>query len=460
MDLAEILIGPAVSLEEMLAEREWRVEEQARQLKTCHTLVMLSANTAGPIKSFPLLLRGVEEGRRLLEARLHLEGISWNLRGDHAHSGGPTAFYAVEAPPAQVKALACTVEETPHLGRLLDIDVLDARGRKWERGQLGYPGRRCLLCGAPAAECGRSRRHSVEELQRETIRRLTEYFCRQFAEKVERAALRAMLYEVSATPKPGLVDRNGCGAHRDMDFFSFVDSAAAIAPFFGRLCLLACRADETEQMLLQNMRTLGMDAEAAMYRATGGVNTHKGLIFSLGLLSAAAGRWFIEILLKGSEERLTAELLCSREKALAEMFLSGLQLAPDTHGCVAREKYRAGGIREEAASGYSSVLRHVMPHLRDREGTLEQRGLWALVELMSTVEDTNVLYRGGREALRLLSQQAVSVLETAPEDLETEMARWDESLSSRGISPGGCADLLAVGYFLHFLETEQQTILQ
>lgn len=458
MNVAEIIAGPAISLEEMLAEREWRAEEQARQLRSCGTLVVMSINMAGPVKSFPLLRRGFEEGRRLLEARFRREGVSWSLRATHDRPGGPSAFYAVDAGAAQVKGFACAVEETPHLGRLLDIDVLDAQGRKWERGQVGYPARQCLLCGGSATACGRSRRHSVEELQRETVRRLTAYFFEQFAAQVERAALRAMLYEVSATPKPGLVDRSGCGAHRDMDFFSFVDSAAAIAPFFGRLCLLACRADETEQLLFPNMRTLGMDAEAAMYRATGGVNTHKGLIFSLGLLSAAAGRWYIETLLKGSEERLTAELLCSREKALAETFLSGLQPAPDTHGRAVREKYRAGGIREEAASGYSSVLRHVMPHLRDRKGTLEQRGLWALVELMSTVEDTNVLYRGGREALRQLSQQASSVLETAPEDLKTEMARWDECLSSRGISPGGCADLLAVGYFLHFLETEQQTI--
>ena len=292
MDLLKYIVGPSVSLEEMLAEREWRAAEEMRQLETCAVLMVLSTNVAGPVKTFPLLRKGFEEARQLLETRLDQEGVSWSLRGVHCHDGGPTAFYAVETEATLAKRIACAVEETPGLGRLLDIDVLTAGGVKLERGQEGYPPRQCLLCGRPAFECGRSRRHSVEELQRETVRRLTEYFLSQYARQVEQAALRAMLYEVSVTPKPGLVDRRDSGAHRDMDFFTFVDSAAAIAPFFNRMCRLGYHSPRSNSAFCRELRTLGMDAEAAMYRATGGVNTHKGLIFSLGLLTAAAGQWF------------------------------------------------------------------------------------------------------------------------------------------------------------------------
>lgn len=455
MDLLKYIVGPSVSLEEMLAEREWRAAEEMRQLETCAVLMVLSTNVAGPVKTFPLLRKGFEEARRLLETRLDQEGVSWSLRGVHCHDGGPTAFYAVETEATLAKRIACAVEETPGLGRLLDMDVLTAGGVKLERGQEGYPPRQCLLCGRPAFECGRSRRHSVEELQRETVRRLTEYFLSQYARQVEQAALRAMLYEVSVTPKPGLVDRRDSGAHRDMDFFTFVDSAAAIAPFFNRMCRLGYHSPRSNSAFCRELRTLGMDAEAAMYRATGGVNTHKGLIFSLGLLTAAAGQWFA-LTLEGTEEPLKAKALCGTEKILAQEFLPSLKRPSNTHGHAVCTKYQAEGIRAEAVSGFESVLREVLPCLRRECGTLEQRGMWALVRLMASVEDTNVLFRGGPSALQELACQASERLASPPEDLEASLADWNAALCRQGISPGGCADLLAVGYFLYFLETSEQ----
>ena len=105
-----------------------------------------------------------------------------------------------------------------------------------------------------------------------------------------RTALKSLLYEVSVTPKPGLVDRDNPGAHGDMDYYSFIDSAAALAPYFSRCAALGrdslCEPGE----VLTRLRPLGLEAEEAMKQATGGANTHKGLIFSLGILCAAAGR--------------------------------------------------------------------------------------------------------------------------------------------------------------------------
>ena len=176
------------------------------------------------------------------------------------------------------------------------------------------------------------------------------------------------------------------------------------------------------------------------------------MIFSLGLLAAAAGQWFARSL-ERPEETLTAETLCRQEKALAEEFLPELKKPLDTHGHAVCEKYRTAGIRGEAASGFRSVLRCVLPHLRQGSDSLEQRGMRALVELMASVEDTNVLFRGGRQALRELSRQACASLTLSPEELERALADWDKKLCRQGISPGGCADLLAVGYFLYFLET-------
>lgn len=451
MNVSEILNGPSVPLEQMLSEREWRAAEQRRLLGRGETLVVLSTNVAGPVKRFPLLMRGFDEGRRVLEERLSragLKAVSW---GVHDHPEGPTAFYGVSGPAEAVKRLTCQVEALPHLGRLLDLDVLGPDGRKWERSQVGLQPRRCLVCGGSAADCGRSRRHSVEQLQEAVVRRLTDYFCGQYARKVENAALRAMLYEVAVTPKPGLVDRSGTGAHRDMDFFTFLDSAAAVAPYLGELCLLGCRGPGEEADLPGRLRALGQEAESAMFRATGGVNTHKGLIFSLGLLAAAAGQQFA-LGLAAQPVPPAAQELCRRAGDLAVAFLPDLGNPPCTHGGEIYRRYGAGGIRREAADGFPSVLRWALPCLRE-EGSWEQRGRRALVALMAHVEDTNVLFRGGPQALEDLARRAGEVAFLPAEEAETALWTWDWELSRQGISPGGCADLLAVGYFLRFLES-------
>lgn len=165
----------------MLAEREWRAAEQTRQLESCQTLIMLSANVAGPIKSFPLLLKGFSEAQRLLESRLDQEGIPWTDRGKHCHSGGPTAFYALEAPAGAAKRIACDIEQIPDLGRLLDLDVLTRGGVKWDRRPGGVSAQTVPFVRPSRSECGRSRRHSVEALQWETVRRLREYFRSRYA---------------------------------------------------------------------------------------------------------------------------------------------------------------------------------------------------------------------------------------------------------------------------------------
>ena len=110
-------------------------------------------------------------------------------------------------------------------------------------------------------------------------------------------AMQAMLFEVAATPKPGLVDRNNSGAHRDMDYFTFMASAAAIGGTMEKMAragfLFAENADDGEgkslEKLLPELKKIGLEGEKKMFAATGGVNTHKGMIFSLGLLCGSAG---------------------------------------------------------------------------------------------------------------------------------------------------------------------------
>ena len=121
---------------------------------------------------------------------------------------------------------------------------------------------------------------------------MNDHFNHKFAEYVSLLAAKALSYEVAVSPKPGLVDRFHNGAHDDMDYFAFLDSIAALTPFFYRTTLRAARFSGSLEELLNRSRFLGKEAESAMLAATGGVNTHKGIIFSLGLICTCAGYLF------------------------------------------------------------------------------------------------------------------------------------------------------------------------
>jgi triphosphoribosyl-dephospho-CoA synthase len=265
---------------------------------------------------------------------------------------------------------------------------------------------------------------------------------------------RALLVEVTLTPKPGLVDRRNTGAHADMDLATFRTSARAIAPWFPRFVALGRRtADLAGPDVLSLARRDGLACEQAMFAATGGVNTHKGSIFSFGLLATAAGR----LLARGQPPRRDA--LCA-EVALLCDGLVGRDL-PQASGATAGERlfqrYGLTGARGEAASGFATVRHHALPAYlgaraagRNRQDAL----LEALLTLLAVNPDTNLVARGGLDGLDHVRHQARRLLAegaTATSDLRTRLACFDDDLIARNLSPGGSADLLAVTWFLAML---------
>lgn len=252
-----------------------------------------------------------------------------------------------------------------------------------------------------------------------------------------RAALEA---EVALTPKPGLVDQRNSGAHQDMDFPLFLRSAAALAPWFCRFAQMGREgASLPPAALFALLRQPGRQAEQAMLAATGGINTHKGAIFSLGLLCAAGGQ------LAGGGHGLTSSALCSR---VAEMTagLCSREISEQT-GAIAR-RYGASGARGEAESGFASVRDIALPLLTRylRGGlSLEESCLRILMHLMAWVDDTNLLARGGREQAQWVRSEAQRLAGCFSVE---GLTAFDDQLILRHLSPGGCADLLAVTLFL------------
>jgi triphosphoribosyl-dephospho-CoA synthase len=274
----------------------------------------------------------------------------------------------------------------------------------------------------------------------------------QAGDRVADLARRAILAEVALTPKPGLVDRRNNGAHRDMDFDTFLVSAKAISPWFAAMFQKGVAlCDLAEEHFLPRIRPDGLACEQAMFRATQGVNTHKGSIFAFGLLCSASGR------LLGQGRTVDRHGVCAEVAAICGRIVDdelGKPSAAGTAGEVLFTRYGMTGARGEAASGFTTVHRHSLPAFEKVEAdTGDQRLglLQALLELLANNPDTNLVARGGIAGLTFVQQEARRMLAAGgiyAKDFLPRMEALDDAMIERNLSPGGSADLLAVTWFL------------
>lgn len=254
-------------------------------------------------------------------------------------------------------------------------------------------------------------------------------------ETIGKLAREALEREVLLTPKPGLVDAHNNGAHKDMDKQTFLRSAAALEPWFQGMAERGrVSPSEPPARLLAALRPMGMEAEKEMYAATNGVNTHKGALFSLGLLCAACGR------LQAQNRPLTAETLCDTAAQMTAGITQREMDGNHTHGLRVHAAYGAKGVRGEAESGFLSVRELALPYLEQENGPY-----LALLSLISRVRDTNVLHRAGEEGLCWLQSRAGALL---TDFSLSGLEGLDRQCIEKNISPGGCADLLAIAFFL------------
>ena len=279
------------------------------------------------------------------------------------------------------------------------------------------------------------------------------------AEMVAALAVESMLYEVSATPKPGLVDRANNGAHYDMDFFTFMSSAAGLHKCFDELIQDGIwMAEHPVPELLPVLRETGIQAEKQMFQFTKGVNTHKGMIFSLGMLCGCWG-WLYE----KNDQELTAEHLCETVAVMCQSLcqrelehLQEQQLL--TKGEQMYLKYGSTGVRGVVESGYEVVRTHALPIYRivKKSGLSQNDALvHTLLYLIREMEDTNILSRHDRKTAEHAKAYAAKVIACggmfSKEGRQCVMD-MDQDFIERYISPGGCADMLAVTHFLYSLE--------
>jgi triphosphoribosyl-dephospho-CoA synthase len=267
-----------------------------------------------------------------------------------------------------------------------------------------------------------------------------------------RLAIASLYREVALSPKPGLVTPTSNGSHRDMTFATFLRSLQALRGYFPSIA-----ASGTRQATFCELQRLGIAAEADMMRATGGINTHRGAIFNLGLLCAAAGS------LHADGDQPDAASVCKRVReawgdAIIGELIAADGDAPVSHGLHVARRYGAGGARLEAASGFPAALAVGLPAYQTtlgQTGDIVRSEVQALFALIATLEDTNVLWRGGAEGLAHARASAAAFLAAGgvlADDWRDRAGAIEADFNARQLSPGGSADLLGVTLFLAGLD--------
>ena len=262
-------------------------------------------------------------------------------------------------------------------------------------------------------------------------------------------AERALRMELDAPLKPGLVCPDSNGAHRDMDYHLMRKGIAALRPFFPRMALAASP---------EELRQLGIDAEQAMLAATGGVNTHRGAIFALGLALSSAARCAadrdlesadyqrsMQSALRGITQSIFGNSLTDRE----------LQSTPQSHGGAVVGRYGVKGAREMALGGYEDLFRSWLPYysaVKMQPYALQR----TLLFLIASLDDTCMIHRVGYERAREVKREVAALLGEIPGQAGNDagMAGWAgrlqtmcERFAAEGVSPGGAADMLALTIF-------------
>lgn len=296
-------------------------------------------------------------------------------------------------------------------------------------------------------------RKAMEQGDMSTIRQLVPPTTLPYI--IAHLATQALQAELDTTPKPGLVDKENNGAHRDMDYALMQRSIDTLHPYFVKLALLGC-ADALPSHTA--IRDAGIEAEKAMLSATNGVNTHKGALFSMGLAVVAAAHE--ERKIAANEEQILKErnggedVLVSLQttiKALAASF-------PDTngtHGSKAKQLSKGTtaikGALDNAREGYEMLFAEWLPFYIERRKEHDAYTLHkTLLRIMCDLDDTNVIYRTDLATAEEVKQEARALLDNFAEAALKDM---DRHYTTRNISPGGAADMLSLTVFIGSIQT-------
>ena len=273
--------------------------------------------------------------------------------------------------------------------------------------------------------------------------------------EVAKLATKALLYEVSISPKAGLVSRLSNGSHRDMDFYTFIDSALSLSKYFSECFIYGQKNNFYSPNFFKNLRDLGKKAEKEMYKATNGINTHKGTIFSMGILISVLASYFKET------DEIDLKILSEKIKTMCSSLIDELENINNfsTYGEKAFKNYYLTGARGLALSGYDIVLLDGINKLKEFTKILdfETSCILLLFYYISMLDDTNILNRANFETLKEIQILCKNLYEEnvkslSKEKIRNEMSKLNDIFIEKNISAGGSADLLILTIFVYFIK--------
>lgn len=452
-------------LHKILEAREHRASVRTNYSKDGLLTLSLSLNIPGYPKHnrssssiFDLI---VEELKIFISShRIQLEDKQELKLLDEAGHFYIVAIQASNYTKLEIKAICETFEHSFELGRITDVDLFDENAKPVSSGKK----KACIICETKAAvDCMRSGAHKHSEVRALMFEQMERYALKERQKKVTQSltesANKALIYEFSLSPKPGLVDALDSGSHADMNYYSFVNSTSAISSYWQDFSNLGWEYEQNLSEALPLIRQIGIKAEQSMFYATENANTQKGLIFLLGTSVFAAsytikreGQFvesvFIENLKTIGKDLVDNELQQSGNKAI-------------THGEQTFRKYGVAGARYELENAFPIVFIKILPFLEKElkqdsflDKTLTDRVLIkALLMIMSDLNDSNILYRKGAQKLEIIKQMAAKSIDSKPD--YNALCRYCES---ENISPGGSADILAISLFSFFLKQNDKII--
>jgi len=447
---------------EVLDAREKRGELRSQYPNNEYGTLSLSLNIAGYPKSNPLIFSFFEEVLSELKPFLVANRIEVQLEKELMITDKAGDFYLVpfsitSKDTVKLKKITETFESTHTLGRLIDVDVFNEKGEPVSSGKK----KPCYFCGEHSAvSCMRKKRHSYKEIREKLLDEVSKYLLKKHKEitinTITSYAVKAILFEISLSPKPGLVSFENTGSHADMNFFTFLNSSASLTPFFKEFCLLGYHYSGKYEDVLPQIREIGLRAEKDMFKATEGINTHKGVIFIFGIALFSIAKLMSEKEgYSDLEFRSVSKKIC---KGIVADELIPIRKQAITNGEKVFVKYGlvGAGVRNEVENGFPSIFQKASAHFdaysnisnMNSQNEIQQILQTALLHIMAVNNDSNVLHRSDLKMLQKLQKLAIKAL-----DNSNSYAELCDFCIEHKISPGGSADLLSVALLLHFVKT-------
>ncbi len=440
-------------VDKFLLDREARVSLQERLLNDNKDLTLITVRVNYP---------GIEKSNFITDEihKIICDEISFlyedkiNFKRHYKNAEGYIAHFLMDLNAIKVKKAMIEIEENHVLGRCVDIDVYYVVEEKIitsSRKDLNKKPRKCFICDLDANICSRNQSHDIKDIKMYFENKYKEYLeylnnRENIASILSDIATKAMIAEVSTYPSFGLVSPICSGSHKDMDYYTFLESSFAIKPYLKEMAKVGY-SYYSEEDTFKAIRKVGVEAEKAMFEATNNVNTHKGMIFLLGIVITSVAK----VIFNNKEFKDISDVIKIMVKDILEDFKNIDNKKDLTHGERLYKNFGFTGIRGQVKDGLAFIFDEVLEEYLNC--SFDGNDLYSntLIKLMSIVEDSTIVYRHDFDTLKKVQKDCKNLLAIggiSSDNGKILAIKLEKEYIQENISPGGSADLLAIVIFL------------